>query len=81
MENEELLRWSPSSVARSAVRAAPGPDPSVLARVEALGLLGDPATLAQRTTEHLCLGGWVGWVDLVCCGSSVVAAGAGGPAG
>lgn len=26
-------------------------------QVQALGLLGDPATLEQRTTEHLCQGG------------------------
>lgn len=32
-ENEELLRWSPSAEARSAVPAAPAADPAVLARV------------------------------------------------
>lgn len=57
MENEELLRWSPSRAARAEVPAAPAADTAALERVRALGLLGDPATLAQRTSEHLCQGG------------------------
>ncbi|KAI7837942.1 hypothetical protein COHA_008248 [Chlorella ohadii] len=54
LENEELLRWSPSQEARSAVHAAPSSDTAMLAQVQALGLLGDPDTLEERTTEHLC---------------------------
>ncbi|PSC70354.1 serine threonine kinase isoform A [Micractinium conductrix] len=49
----EIVRWSPCSEARDAVPAAPTADAAALEQLAALSG-GDPATLGQRTREHLC---------------------------
>jgi hypothetical protein len=53
----EARRWSPDAAARAEVRTAPGADPTLMRMVLLAGLLGDEASVAQRTTEYLCSGG------------------------
>lgn len=55
----EIVRWSPCSEARDAVPAAPTADAAALEQLAALSG-GDPATLGQRTREHLCQGELMG---------------------
>ena len=50
----EVRRWSPDSAARAEVQFAAGSDPTLMRMVLLAGLLGDEATVAERTTEHLC---------------------------
>ncbi|KAL4857698.1 hypothetical protein ACK3TF_002126 [Chlorella vulgaris] len=50
----EARRWSPDAAARKAVPTAAGADPTLLALVQAAGLLGDEQTMAERTTEYVC---------------------------
>lgn len=50
----EARRWSPDAAARKGVPTAAGADPTLLALVQAAGLLGDEQTMAERTTEYVC---------------------------
>lgn len=52
----EARRWSPDAAARKGVPTAAGADPTLLALVQAAGLLGDEQTMAERTTEYVCSG-------------------------
>lgn len=51
-----MRRWCPDAEARADVPTAAGADPTLQRMVELAGLLGDSATLAERTTEYLCSG-------------------------
>lgn len=53
----EVRRWSPDAEARAGVAVAPGADPTLMHMVQMAGLLGEEATMAERTTEYLCSGG------------------------
>lgn len=58
-----MRRWSPDAEARAGVAVAAGADPTLMHMVQMAGLLGEEATMAERTTEYLCSGGWPGaWV-------------------
>lgn len=52
----ETRRWAPDAEARASVPTAAGADPTLMQMVELAGLLGDEATLAERTTEYMCSG-------------------------
>lgn len=53
----EVRRWSPDAEARASVAVAAGADPTLMQMVQMAGLLGEEATMAERTTEYLCSGG------------------------
>ncbi|KAL4433228.1 hypothetical protein ABPG77_003276 [Micractinium sp. CCAP 211/92] len=50
----EVRRWSPDAEARAGVAVAAGADPTLMHMVQMAGLLGEEATMAERTTEYLC---------------------------
>ncbi|KAL4448385.1 hypothetical protein ABPG75_005604 [Micractinium tetrahymenae] len=50
----EVRRWSPDGEARASVPVAAGADPTLMQMVQMAGLLGEEATMAERTTEYLC---------------------------
>lgn len=50
----EVRRWSPDAEARASVAVAAGADPTLMQMVQMAGLLGEEATMAERTTEYLC---------------------------